>query len=63
MTIITAQRSQMSLLLISLAYELVVSVDHTPWLETWIEKDRPYAKPFPGDFVEPELYPNWEPKM
>lgn len=41
----------------SFAYELVISVDHTPWLKTWIDKDRPFAKPFPEDFVEPELYP------
>lgn len=47
----------------SFAYELAVSVDHTPWLETWIERDRGYAKPFPDNFGEPELYPPWEPKL
>jgi hypothetical protein len=46
----------------SFAYELAVSVDHTPWLDTWIERDRPYAKPWPKDFGEPELYPAWEPR-
>ena len=47
----------------SLAYELIVSVDHTPWLKTWIDRDSPYTKPFPKDFKEPELYPVWEPKL
>jgi hypothetical protein len=47
----------------SFAYELVVSVDHTPWLDTWLEWDRPYAKPFPQDFEEPELLLAWEPKL
>lgn len=47
----------------SFAYELTVSVDHTPWLETWIEPDGSPARPFPKDFVEPELLPVWEPKL
>lgn len=47
----------------SLAYELVVSVDHTPWLKTWIDKDVSFSKPFPKDFKEPEFYPAWEPKL
>jgi hypothetical protein len=47
----------------SFAYELVISVDHTPWLETWIEKGRDYAKPFPEDFRELETLPTWEPKL
>lgn len=34
----------------SFAYELAESVDHTPWLETWLERDREYAKPFPEAF-------------
>lgn len=47
----------------SLAYELAVSVDHTPWMDTWIDRDRTYAKPFPDGFQEPELLPPWEPKL
>jgi hypothetical protein len=47
----------------SFAYELAVSVDHSPWLDTWLERDRSYAKPFPEDFDEPELLPAWEPKL
>jgi hypothetical protein len=47
----------------SFAYELAVSVDHSPWLDTWIERDRPYAKPFPEEFGGPEMYPDWEPKL
>jgi nicotinamidase-related amidase len=47
----------------SFAYELAVSVDHSPWLDTWIERERSYAKPFPEDFEEPELLPPWEPKI
>lgn len=47
----------------SFAYELAVSVDHSPWLDTWIEKDRDYAKPFPKNFREPELLPAWGPKL
>ena len=47
----------------SLAYELVESVDHTPWLKTWIEKERDYAKPFPEAFGRIESFPDWDPKM
>jgi nicotinamidase-related amidase len=47
----------------SLAYELAGSVDHTPWLETWIEKERDYSKPFYEDFGPLETFPQWEPKI
>ena len=42
----------------SLAYELAESVDHTPWLPTWIERDRNYAKPFPENFGVVEDFPS-----
>jgi hypothetical protein len=45
----------------SLAYELTESVDHTPWLATWIERDRDYARPFPEGFTPPEDWPAWQP--
>jgi nicotinamidase-related amidase len=42
----------------SLAYELVVSTDRTPWYpEGWIDQGRSYAKPFPEQFVGPESWP------
>lgn len=47
----------------SFAYELTASVDHTPWLDTWIEKDKDYMKPFPKNFQEPEMLPAWIPKI
>jgi hypothetical protein len=47
----------------SFAYELAVSVDHKPWMDTWIEREREYAKPFPDGFREPALLPLWEPKI
>ena len=48
----------------SLAYELVRSTERTPWLEeSWIDKERAYAKPLPDGFVPPELWPTWEPKL
>lgn len=48
----------------SMAYELVRSVERTPWYpEGWIERDRSYAKPFPEGFTHPEEWPPWEPKL
>lgn len=47
----------------SFAYELAESVDHTPWLETWLERDTEYAKPFPEAFDPPEDFPGWRPKL
>jgi hypothetical protein len=47
----------------SLAYELTVSVDHTPWLDTWIDRDRPGVKPFPPSFGYPESLPFWKPAL
>ena len=34
----------------SFTYELLQSVDHTPWSETWIDRDRDYAKQLPERF-------------
>lgn len=46
----------------SLAYELVVSTEHTPWYpQGWIDRERSTAKPFPENFVVPEEWPPWEP--
>ncbi len=45
----------------SLAYELTKSVEHTPWIETWI--DRETGKPFPEAFQFPETFPPWDPKI
>lgn len=48
----------------SMAYELVRSVERTPWYPGgWIERDRSYAKPFPEGFTHPEEWPPWEPKL
>ena len=46
----------------SLAYELVVSTDCTPWYpEGWTESEWDNAKPFPEAFVPPEQWPAWTP--
>lgn len=46
----------------SLAYELVVSTQQTPWYpEGWIDAGSAYARPFPAQFVVPEAWPPWEP--
>jgi isochorismate hydrolase len=46
----------------SLAYELVVSTENTPWYpEGWIDRQRNDLKRFPGKFVVPEKWPVWEP--
>ena len=48
----------------SLAYELAISTERTPWYpEGWVDRDRSYAKPFPVKFVPPEKWPSWEPKF
>jgi nicotinamidase-related amidase len=47
----------------SLAYELAASVDHTPWLDTWIGRDRPDAKPLSPLFRDPESLPPWRPAL
>jgi nicotinamidase-related amidase len=47
----------------ALAYELTASVDHTPWLETWIDRDRPDAKPLSPLFRDPESLPPWRPAL
>jgi len=48
----------------SMAYELVRCVDDIPWYpEAWEMKDRSGAKPFPENFVPPEEWPVWEPRM
>lgn len=47
----------------TLAYELTKSVDHTPWMATWIEKDRDDVKSFPEEFNQPEAFPEWDPKL
>ena len=47
----------------SLAYELVVSTERTPWYpEGWIDQGIAYAKPFPEQFTVPESWPPWEPR-
>ena len=46
----------------TLAYELVVSTERTPWYpDGWSDRERSTAKPFPEKFVVPEKWPPWEP--
>jgi nicotinamidase-related amidase len=45
----------------SFAYELTKSVEHTPWIETWV--DRETGKPLPEAFQYPEIFPPWVPKI
>ncbi|RLD09808.1 MAG: hypothetical protein DRI56_03555 [Chloroflexota bacterium] len=48
----------------TIAYELVQCVDDLPWYsEGWEMKDRSDVKPFPKDFIFPEEWPVWEPKL
>ena len=47
----------------SLAYELTKSVDHTPWMTTWIKPDLEHHKQFPKKFRQPEDFPKWDPKL
>lgn len=48
----------------ALAYELAGSVERAPWYpEAWIDKDCSYAKPFPKEFLVPETWPSWKPKL
>jgi hypothetical protein len=47
----------------SLAYELCVSVDHTPWLNTWVDAGREGSRPLPDDFGVIEEFPGWRPKL
>jgi nicotinamidase-related amidase len=45
----------------TLAYELVVSTERTPWYpEGWVDRKGSSAKPFPEKFVVPEKWPPWE---
>ena len=45
----------------TLAYELVVSTERTPWYpEGWIDGARSTTKLFPEKFVVPEKWPPWE---
>jgi nicotinamidase-related amidase len=46
----------------SFAYELTRSVEHTPWLDTWLGRGAAGAKPFPAGFREPESFPEWHPR-
>jgi nicotinamidase-related amidase len=46
----------------SFAYELTRSVEHTPWLDTWIGRGPEGDRPFPAGFREPESLPEWQPK-
>ena len=46
----------------TLAYELVVSTERTPWYpEGWVDREGSSAKPFPEKFFVPEKWPPWEP--
>jgi len=48
----------------TMAYELARCVDEVPWYsEAWEMKDHPGAKPFPENFIPPEKWPVWEPKL
>jgi nicotinamidase-related amidase len=47
----------------SLAYELGVSVEHTPWLDTWVDRDRPGVKRLSPLFRDPESLPPWRPAL
>ncbi len=47
----------------SLAYELCVSVDHTPWLDTWVDAGREGSRPLPDAFGVIEEFPEWHPKV
>jgi nicotinamidase-related amidase len=58
-----AQAGAIPTTLKSLAYELVVSTERTPWYpEGWVEGERDGTKPFPEAFVPPEEWPAWEPR-
>ena len=46
----------------TLAYELVLSTDNTPWYpDDWVDRERSSVKPFPEAFIVPEKWPPWEP--
>jgi nicotinamidase-related amidase len=48
----------------SMAYELVRSVNNTPWYtEGFALKNHPNCKPFPNNFIPPEDWPVWTPKI
>jgi hypothetical protein len=47
----------------SWAYELTRSVDHTPWLDTWVDRGREGAKPLPESFGVVEEFPEWRPRL
>ena len=48
----------------SMAYELVRCVDDIPWYpEAWDKNDHPGIKPFPRNFISPEEWPIWEPRL
>jgi nicotinamidase-related amidase len=48
----------------SMAYELVKCVDEVPWYaKAWEMKDHNEIKPFPQNFIPPEEWPAWEPKL
>jgi hypothetical protein len=47
----------------SLAYELTVSVDQTPWLDTWSREGRGMGREFPVEFGTIETFPEWDPRI
>ncbi len=58
------QAGAVPLTLKSLAYELVRCVKEIPWYGEYYQlQDHPGKKPFPENFVPPEEWPDWEPKL
>jgi nicotinamidase-related amidase len=47
----------------SWAYELTRSVDHTPWLDTWVDRGEEGVKAFPEAFGVIEELPEWTPNL
>jgi len=47
-----------------MAYELVRCVDEIPWYpEAWEMKVHSGEKPLPKNFISPEEWPDWKPKI
>ena len=58
------QAGAVPLTLKSLAYELVRCVEEIPWYpEYYQQRDHPGKKPFPEEFIPPEEWPEWDPKL
>lgn len=47
----------------SWAYEMTKSVDHTPWLDTWVDRGKEGVVALPEGFGVIEEFPEWKPKL